>query len=386
MNNYMIQKMEKVRVKRVIIISLMTAFLFIAAVAICTPAQAETGVKVKVGTKTFNGVLYDNPTSKALMKRMPVSYRMSDLNKNEKYKYLSYTLPTNEKAVRRIKAGDIMLYGDDCLVVFYKSFKTSYKYTPVGRITNVRGLKKAAGKGKVTVKISKKTKVALNKKTLTLSPGETFNLKLNGVSKSKVKWKTSSKSVVTVSKGKLKAKKAGSAKVTATYKKKKYVCKITVTKKKPIPQPVVKKAEDIGAGSTQTRPAEVGKDENVMDTSKEKNLSLYIDDTKVSVSWLDNESTAKLKEMARTNPVVINMSRYGGFEQVGSIGTSLPRNDVQMTTSPGDIVLYSGDQMVIFYGSNSWAYTKLGHIENMSTDELAALLSVADRTIKLVME
>ena len=113
---------------------------------------------------------------------------------------------------------------------------------------------------------------------------------------------------------------------------------------------------------------------------------MYIDDTKVSVSWLDNESVAKLKEMAQDNPVVINMNRYGGFEQVGSIGTTLPSNDVQMTTGPGDIVLYSSNQLVVFYGSNSWAYTKLGHIENMSEEELTELLSNSDITIKLIME
>ena len=383
MSKYLTLKTSKTYIKHVIVISFLMALTLIAFMASPTPAQAETGINVKVGNKTFNGVLYDNPTSKALMKRMPISYKMSDLNRNEKYKYLSYTLPTNEKSVKRIKAGDIMLYGDDCLVVFYKSFKTSYNYTRIGRITNVKGLKTAAGKGKVTVKISRKTKASLNKKTLTLSPGETFNLKLTGVSKSKVKWKTSNKSVVTVSKGKLKAKKVGSARITATYKKKKYVCKITVSKKKPISQSA---AENTGAGITQTKPAENGKQEVKDDTPAEKNLNLYIDNTKVSVTWLDNESVAKLKELAQANPVVINMSRYGGFEQVGSIGTSLPRNDVQLTTSPGDIVLYSGNQMVVFYGANSWAYTKLGRIENMSADELTELLSGADRTIKLVME
>lgn len=123
-----------------------------------------------------------------------------------------------------------------------------------------------------------------------------------------------------------------------------------------------------------------------VETEKEGELSMYIDDTKVSVSWLDNESVAKLKEMAQESPVVINMSRYGGFEQVGSIGTTLPSNDVQMTTSPGDIVLYSSNQLVVFYGSNSWAYTKLGHIENMSEEELTELLSNSDVTIKIVME
>ena len=65
---------------------------------------------------------------------------------------------------------------------------------------------------------------------------------------------------------------------------------------------------------------------------------------------------------------------YGGFEQVGSLGTSLPRNDVQTTTQAGDLVLYSGNQIVVFYGSNSWAYTRLGRIEGLSSSEIAELL------------
>lgn len=73
---------------------------------------------------------------------------------------------------------------------------------------------------------------------------------------------------------------------------------------------------------------------------------------------------------------------YGGFEQVGSIGQSIVRDDEQLTTSPGDIVLYSGDQIVVFYGSNSWSYTKLGHID-MSEGELTELLSNGDVTITL---
>ena len=77
------------------------------------------------------------------------------------------------------------------------------------------------------------------------------------------------------------------------------------------------------------------------------------------------------------------MSMYGGFEQVGSIGTNLPTNDVQTTTSAGDIVLYSGNQMVVFYGSNSWAYTRLGHITDQSSDGMAQLLSKGDTTITI---
>ena len=81
-----------------------------------------------------------------------------------------------------------------------------------------------------------------------------------------------------------------------------------------------------------------------------------------------------LMELAEEGPVTIQMSMYGGFEQVGPIGTSLPRNDVQTTTESGDIVLYSGNQIVVFYGSNSWAYTRLGHITDQDSEGLTALL------------
>ena len=77
---------------------------------------------------------------------------------------------------------------------------------------------------------------------------------------------------------------------------------------------------------------------------------------------------------AQNGAIEVFASRYGGFEQVGSLSQSFSRNDVQTTTQPGDIVLYSGNQLVIFFGSNSWSYTRLGHIEGLSTDELTALL------------
>ena len=84
-----------------------------------------------------------------------------------------------------------------------------------------------------------------------------------------------------------------------------------------------------------------------------KSLRLFIDGTEVAVDWEENESVEALIELASAGPLSVQMSMYGGFEQVGSIGASLPRNDVQTTTQSGDIVLYAGDQIVVFYGSNS---------------------------------
>ena len=121
-------------------------------------------------------------------------------------------------------------------------------------------------------------------------------------------------------------------------------------------------------------------------TESEENetmLQIKIGDTEVAVAWEDNESVEALKELCREEPLTISMSMYGGFEQVGSIGQSLPRNDRQTTTQAGDIVLYSGSQIVVFYGSNSWAYTRLGHITDKNAQEMAELLGSGDVTITI---
>ena len=158
----------------------------------------------------------------------------------------------------------------------------------------------------------------------------------------------------------------------------------------------IKEAEQTSfAGETQ---AEVGdtfeententeipaENENVTEQEKENTMVMKIDDTKVDVMWENNASVAELKELA-ADGLTISMSMYGGFEQVGPIGKSITRDDKQTTTSAGDIVLYSGNQLVVFYGSNSWAYTRIGKI-NLTEKELTNLLSNGDVTITLSME
>ena len=114
-----------------------------------------------------------------------------------------------------------------------------------------------------------------------------------------------------------------------------------------------------------------------------KDMKMKIGNEEVDVIWEDNESVKALRELVGSGTVSINMSMYGGFEQVGDIGTSLPRNDAQTTTSCGDIVLYSGDKLVVFYGSNSWSYTKLGKIFGLDKAQLTELLSEGDVTITI---
>ena len=117
----------------------------------------------------------------------------------------------------------------------------------------------------------------------------------------------------------------------------------------------------------------------------EGELLLSIDGIQVEVDWEENESVAALRELVAFNPLPIQMSMYGGFEQVGPLESSLPRQDLQTHTNYGDIVLYSGNQIVIFHGSNSWAYTRLGHIRDLSQAALKEMLGQHDVTITLAL-
>jgi hypothetical protein len=135
---------------------------------------------------------------------------------------------------------------------------------------------------------------------------------------------------------------------------------------------------------TGSKVQEATKQENksVAEPKKEQAMKLIIDDKVVPVTWEQNASTAALQKLL---PLTIKMSPYGGFEQVGAIGQNITSADKQLTTQYGDIVLYAGNKLVIFYGSNSWAYTRLGHID-MSKQELTALLNRDGVTVQLVAQ
>ena len=124
----------------------------------------------------------------------------------------------------------------------------------------------------------------------------------------------------------------------------------------------------------------------VEEETQMQTMNLKINDTELPVQWEDNASVAALKELLENGPKEIQMSMYGGFEQVGSLGERLTRNDVQTVTGPGDIVLYAGDSIVVFYGSNSWAYTRLGKITDRTQQELTELLGNGDVVLTLSLE
>lgn len=117
---------------------------------------------------------------------------------------------------------------------------------------------------------------------------------------------------------------------------------------------------------------------------EETEMILKINGEIMNVTWEENESVNALKQLAE-NGLQIETHMYGGWEQVGPIGQRLPSNDVNTTAQPGDIMLYSSNQIVIFYGNNSWAYTKLGHI-NSSREELETILSADTVQVEITAE
>lgn len=198
---------------------------------------------IVIGGKSYDVVYEDNATTKKLLKKFPVTYKMSELNGNEIYKYLDYDLPANEKKVKQINAGDVMLYGTDCIVIFYKSFKTDYSYTYLGHISDKTGLDKIGDNSSVEVtykkvnnnttsqKKSKTKKLKLSKTSLSLSVSKTATIKIKGSYKIKVKPSKKKYVKVTVKGKKIKIKglKKGSVKLTVKgYKDGKLKAKNTI--------------------------------------------------------------------------------------------------------------------------------------------------------------
>ena len=119
---------------------------------------------------------------------------------------------------------------------------------------------------------------------------------------------------------------------------------------------------------------------------EDNTMTLLIDGVPVTAEWADNAAVDTLRAALADGDITVRMSMYGGFEQVGSLGMSLPADNEQITTRAGDIVLYNGSQIVIFYGSNSWDYTRLGRVTDKTADELTAMLSEGDVTLTLSLK
>lgn len=116
-------------------------------------------------------------------------------------------------------------------------------------------------------------------------------------------------------------------------------------------------------------------------------IFLTIGNRKISVKLEKNPAATALTELLKESDITYTASEYGGFEVVGSLGRTLPRSDTQIETEAGDVVLYSGNQIVLFYGSNSWSYTRLGKIQGLSAGELKSVLTESNPiTVKISLQ
>lgn len=118
------------------------------------------------------------------------------------------------------------------------------------------------------------------------------------------------------------------------------------------------------------------------ESAADQTITLYVNDTEIPVQWEENRAVEDLKALLADGELTIQTQAYGGFEQVGALPQTLTTDDVRITTEPGDIVLYAQDSIVLFYGSNTWSYTKLGHMTDFNT-ELEQLLSADTVTVTL---
>ena len=122
------------------------------------------------------------------------------------------------------------------------------------------------------------------------------------------------------------------------------------------------------------------------DDSIDDSVKVKINDNVFDVKLENNSATQEfIKELKKGN-VTVNASEYGGFEKVGNLGFSLPTSDENIGTAPGDIVLYQGDKISLFYGSHSWSYTKLGKIDNVDFNKLKEVLGSGDVTLEFSLK
>lgn len=112
----------------------------------------------------------------------------------------------------------------------------------------------------------------------------------------------------------------------------------------------------------------------------------HVGDKVLTITPEHNSSVDALREMLGQGELILEMSDYGNFEKIGSIGMTLPTNDRQITTTPGDVILYLGNSITMYYDVNSWRFTKLGHIEGATRESMLNVLGEGDVTVTLSLE
>lgn len=188
----------------------------------------------------------------------------------------------------------------------------------------------------------------------------------------RAKWSSSKKTVARInSKGVVKAVSPGKAVITASVFKKKYKCTVTVEYE-------------------EMKDSEKPKDsEKIKDSEKRKDgekMKIQVGDTTFTATLAENSSVDALKELMADGPLTLNMSDYANMEKGADLGVTLPQNNEQMNTQAGDVILYQGRTIVIYYDTNSWRLTPIGKIDNVDPKKLRTVLGAGDVTVTFSLE
>ncbi len=120
-------------------------------------------------------------------------------------------------------------------------------------------------------------------------------------------------------------------------------------------------------------------------TSEERTMYLTVNGNSAAITPADTEAAAELLRILADGPVTVSVNDYGNFEKVGALGFSLPTSDTHINTAPGDVILYQGSNICLYYGTNSWSFTRLGHIDGLTEAELRTLLAAGEGTVSITL-
>lgn len=141
-----------------------------------------------------------------------------------------------------------------------------------------------------------------------------------------------------------------------------------------------------GCAEDEHLPSDTGSNTSTEIEQQEINkMYITINENKLEVTLDKNSSVDALVERLKQGDIIYTANDYGGFEKVGGLGFNLPTNDKKITTQVGDVILYSSNQIVLFYGSNAWSYTRLGKINGYSTSELRTLLGAGKGSVQVTI-
>ena len=132
--------------------------------------------------------------------------------------------------------------------------------------------------------------------------------------------------------------------------------------------------------------SQISKPDSTIQNIPEDTMYIIIDRHILTVKMEDNSSSKALITLLKDGDITVKAHDYGSFEKVGALGAELPTNDEQITTEPGDVILYQGNQFTVYYDTNSWRFTRLGKVQGVTADELKAILGDGDVTMVLSLK